>query len=111
MVGIVAIIAVIALFAALGALWMVTEAIKKIDMRTRRVVDSQVKGLKGSFGELAKLTQKNSKTQEALVNKVRDIVKSREVANLEIKELKSEIAALKDQQGQQSSGTGSRRKA
>ncbi len=96
--GISAIIAVIALFAALGALWMVTEAVKKIDVRTRRVVDSQTKGLKNSFSELAHLVQKNSKTQEALVSRVRDVVKSREAANVEIKELRRDIDALKSQQ-------------
>ena len=96
--GVTAIIAVIALFAALGALWMVTEAVKKIDLRTRRVVEAQTKGLKSSFSELAHLFQKNNKTQEALVNRVRDIVKSREAANVEIKDLKREIDALKSQQ-------------
>lgn len=109
MVGVTAIIAVIALFAALGALWMVTEAVKKIDLRTRRVVDNHMKGLKGSFSELAHLVQKNNKTQEALVNRVRDVVKSREAANLEIGELKSEIEALKGQQ--QAGNHGARRKA
>lgn len=97
MIGIVAIIAVIALLAALGALWMVTEAVKKIDNRTRRVVDSQMKGLKGSFSELAQLVQKNNKTQEALINRVRDVVKSREATSMEIKELRREVDELKSQ--------------
>ncbi|MBL6931407.1 MAG: hypothetical protein ISR45_00565 [Rhodospirillales bacterium] len=98
MAGISAVIAVIALFAALGALWMVTEAVKKIDLRTRRVVESQTKGMKSSFSELAHLVQKNNKTQEAMVSRIRDVVKSRESANLEIKELKHEIESLKNQQ-------------
>ena len=66
--GVTAIIAVIALFAALGALWMVTEAVKKIDLRTRRVVEAQTKGLKSSFSELAHLFQKNNKTHGYLMN-------------------------------------------
>jgi hypothetical protein len=107
--GITAIIAVIALFAALGALWMVTEAVKKIDIRTRRVVDAQTRGLKGSFSELAQLVQKNNKTQEAMINRIRDVVKSREATNLEIAELKRHVEALK---GQQAGGNpAARRKA
>ncbi len=105
--GVTAIIAIFALFAALGALWMVTEAVKKVDLRTRRIVDVQIKGLKGSFSELAHLVQKNNKTQEALVNRVRDVVKSREAASVEIQDLKREIQALK---GQQSAGNGNVRR-
>lgn len=109
MVGIVAIIAVIALMAGLGALWMVTEAVKKIDNRTRRVVETQLKGLKSSFSEMAQLIQKNNKTQEALINRVRDVVKSREAANVQIKELEREVDSLKSQL--QGSNGNSRRKA
>ena len=109
MIGVVAIIAVIALLAALGALWMVTEAVKKIDNRTRRVVDAQLKGLKGSFSELAQLVQKNNKTQEALINRVRDVVKSREATSVEIKELRREVDELKSQV--QSAPANGRRKA
>ena len=82
MLGITAIIAVIALMAAMGALWMVTEAVKKIDGRTRRTVDNQMKGIRNSFSELAALTQKNSKTQEAMVSRIRDLVKTREAATV-----------------------------
>lgn len=109
MLGVTAIIAVLAFFAALGALWMVTEAVKKIDNRTRRVVDIQMKGIRGSFSELAEIVQKNSKTQEAMINRMRDIVKSREAASLEIKDLKRQLEALEGQSS--GNGAGARRKA
>ncbi len=109
MLGVTAIIAVIALLAALGALWMVTEAVKKIDGRTRRTVDIQMKGLRGSFSELANLVQKNTKTQEAIVNRIRDLVKSREAATLEIEGLKRQVDALKSRSP--ADATGARRKA
>lgn len=109
MLGITAIVATIALLAALGALWMVTEAVKKIDGRTRRAVEIQMKGLRSTFAELANLVQKNTKTQEALVNRIRDLVKSREAATLEIEALKRQVDALRDQSSANSSGA--RRKA
>jgi hypothetical protein len=109
MLGITAIIAVIALMAALGALWMVTEAVKKIDGRTRRTVDNQMKGLRNSFSELAALAQKNSKTQEAMLNRIRDLVKTREAAAVEMEALKRQVDALNSQSSSDSAGA--RRKA
>jgi uncharacterized protein HemX len=109
MLGITAIVATIALLAALGALWMVTEAVKKIDGRTRRIVDIQMKGLKSSFSELAKLVQKNTRNQEALVSRIRDLVKTREAATLEIDSLKRQVDALSDQSS--AALTSARRKA
>jgi len=102
-------VAALALFAAIGALWMVTEAVKKIDNRTRRTIEAQMKGMRGAFSDLSTLVQKNNKTQEALINRVRDIVKSREAATLEIEELKNQVAALKGQPSADASGA--RRKA
>ncbi len=109
MLGVTAIIAAIALLAALGALWMVTEAVKKIDNRTRRTVEAQMKGMRGAFSDLSGLVQKNTKTQEALVNRVRDIVKTREAATLEIEALKRQVDALKGQSSADANGV--RRKA
>jgi|GEM_PF-3385035 len=107
--GITTIIAAFALITALAALWMVTEAVKKIDNRTRRVVDSQLKGIKSSFGELAKQVQKSNKTQEAIINRMRDLVKSREAANLDIADLKRQLDSL-DAPSQPGNGN-ARRKA
>ncbi len=109
MLGVTAIIAAIALLAALGALWMVTEAVKKIDNRTRRTIESQMKAMRGAFSDLSGLVQKNTKTQEALVNRVRDIVKTREAATLEIEALKRQVEALKGQSAPDANGA--RRKA
>jgi len=97
MLGVTAIIAVTALLAAIGALWMVTEAVKKIDNRTRRTVETHMKGLRDSFSELANQLQKSNKTQEAMVARIRDLVKTREAATLEIKDLKRQVEALKGQ--------------
>ncbi len=49
--GITAIISVVALLVGLASLWMATEAIKKVEGRTQRLIDVHIKGIKQTIAE------------------------------------------------------------
>ena len=95
MAGISTIIAAIALFAALAALWMATEALKKIEARVQKTIDSRLKVFRKSVVDMGEAIKALRKNQEAVINRVKDVTRNREAADVELQALRAEVEALK----------------
>ncbi|MHA1598022.1 MAG: hypothetical protein ACTSV1_04805 [Alphaproteobacteria bacterium] len=95
MAGITTIIAIIAFFAAIASLWMATEALKKIEGRVQKTIDSRLKVFRKSVVDIGDAVQALRKNQEAVVNRVKDVTRNREAADVELQALRAELVALK----------------
>ncbi len=100
MAGVSAIISVVALLVGLAAIWLVTESVKKIENRTLKMVDVHLRGLRKSVVDLASAVSEIKAGQEETRNRVRDVVRNRETADVEISSLRREIDALGKSQNQ-----------
>ena len=94
MAGITTIIAVVGLLTGIAAVWLVTEAIGKIEKRTQKMVEVQIRGLRQSVVDLTKTVKDLHGTQETVVNRVRDVVRNRESADVELASLRKELDAI-----------------
>ena len=94
MTGMTTIIAIIALFAGLVAIWLITETAKKIEIRTQKMIEIHIRGLRQSVVDLGKVVTDQKAGQEALVNRVRDVVRNREAADVQLASLRKEIDAI-----------------
>ena len=94
MAGVTAIIAVVALCIGLTSVWLVTDAIKKIEKRSQKMVEVQIKGLRQLVADLNKAVLEQKAAQEAVVNRVRDVVRNRESADGELSSLRREVDAI-----------------
>ncbi len=91
MAGVTAIIAVVALFIGLAAIWLVTDSIGKIEKRTRRMADTQIKALRQSIADLGQAVSDIKAGQEDIRNRVRDVVRNREAADGELAALRRDM--------------------
>ncbi|MBT3238459.1 MAG: hypothetical protein HOK06_07155 [Rhodospirillaceae bacterium] len=109
MTGISTIIAIIAFITAIAALWMATEALKKIEVRVQKTIDSRLKVFRKSVVDVGEAVQALRKNQEIVVNRVKDVTRNREAADVELKALRQEVDQLKQTLGSsQAKRTGTR---
>ncbi len=91
MAGVTTIIAVVALLIGLAAVWLVTESARKIEQRTQKMVEVHLRGLRQSVAVLARAVSDMKAGQEDIRNRVRDVVRNRETADVELSSLRREM--------------------
>ena len=94
MAGVTTIIAVVALFVGMISIWLVTEAVKKIEKRTQKLIEIHIKGLRQSVMELSQTVNDQKTDQDAVVNRVRDVVRNREAADSQLAALRKEVDGI-----------------
>ena len=91
MAGVSAIISVVALLIGLAAIWLVTETAKKIEARTQKMVEIHIRELRKTVANLTQAVSDIKAGQEDIRNRVRDVVRNRESADVEISSLRGEL--------------------
>lgn len=94
MAGVTTIIAVVALLVGLASVWLITETVKKMEIRTQKVIEIHLRGLRQSYTELSQVVVDMKAGQEDIRNRVRDVVRNRETADVELASLRKELDAI-----------------
>ena len=94
MTGVTTIIAAVALFIGMIAIWLVTEGMKKLEKQTQKLIEVNVRSLRQSVRELNTSVSDIKAGQEDIRNRVRDVVRNRETADVELASLRKELDAI-----------------
>jgi len=106
MAGVTTIIAVVALLVGLASVWLVTETVKKIEKRTQKVIDVHLRGLRQSVADLSQVVVDMKAGQEDIRNRVRDVVRNRQSADVELAALRQEMDRVSNALNQVASKSG-----
>ena len=91
MAGVTTIIAVVALLVGLASVWLITETVKKMEIRTQKVIEIHLRGLRQSYTELSQVVVDMKAGQEDIRNRVRDVVRNRQAADVELAAVRQEL--------------------
>jgi len=94
MTGITAIIAVIALLVGLASIWLVTEAMKKTETRTQRLIDAHIKGLRQTVTEMTRAIKKIQSVDEAQTDKIKEHIRLNQQLHDQLSEVRQELDAV-----------------
>jgi len=106
MTAVTTIIAVVALLVGLASVWLITETVKKMEIRTQKVIDVHLRGLRQSVTELSQVVVDMKAGQEDVRNRVRDVVRNRQAADVELAAVRQELDQMKATLSQAASKSG-----